>query len=458
MPLFPRYEGPPLIEQICAVANMTAAYRQVRDNIAAYRRGRSAGPDGVTLRDFDADWPAQMAQIAEELRSNTYRAMPPQLVEIPKRGGGARAIAIMALRDRIAQRAVLQVLGPVFDPHFLDCSYGCRPGLSVADALGRVARYAQQGHTWVVDADLADYFASIDQTILLALVRQRVAEPAVLRLIAHWLDAGAHTAAATPIDPAPPAASLVSRGAAALRGVLDGAVPPAGPPLADPYAAAAWEHPGDGWVSPYAGPPAPGYGSPINALWSAFLLARPLIEGGRRALPHLRRIGGRRALLASGVAAGALAAYELALRWQPHRPRGAVQGGPLSPLLANIYLHPFDVALTSQGLRLVRFMDDFVILCPARADAERALALVERQLATLRLRLNPEKTSIRDYREGLDFLGSSLAPRRRGPSLEQGLESFADAQRALREAMDQARAGARRARRRVGRSGRPGKK
>ncbi len=457
MALFPRYEGPPLIEQICAVSNMTAAYRQVRANIAAYRRGRSAGPDGVTLRDFDADWPTQMAQLTEELRSNTYRALPAQLVEIPKRGGGARAIAILAMRDRIAQRAVLQVLGPVFDPLFLDCSYGCRPGLSVADALSRVARYAQQGHTWVVDADLADYFASIDQTILLALVRQRVAEPAVLRLIASWLDAGAHTAAATPIDPSP-AASLVSRGVTALRGLLDGAAPPPAP-LADPYATAAWEHPGDGWVSPYAGAPVGGYrNSPINTLWSAFLLARPLIEGSRRVLPYLRRIGGQRAMIAGGVAAGALAAYELAQRWQPLRPRGTVQGGPLSPLLANIYLHPFDIALTSQGLRLVRFMDDFVVLCATRADAERALVLIERQLTALRLRLNPAKTSIRDYDEGIDFLGSSLAPRRRGPTLEQGLESFIDAQRALREAMQQARAGARRARRRVGRRARPGKK
>jgi RNA-directed DNA polymerase len=146
-------------------------------------------------------------------------------------------------------------------------------------------------------------------------------------------------------------------------------------------------------------------------------------------------------------ACSSLAAYELAVRWQERRPLGTIQGGAISPLLANIYLHPFDLALTSQGLRLVRFMDDFVIMCASRAEAEAALELVVRQLETLRLRVNPAKTQIVNYGEGLEFLGQALAPRRRGPTLEQGLTSFEEADERIRAAIRQARAGAAKARR-----------
>ena len=91
-------------------------------------------------------------------------------------------------------------------------------------------------------------------------------------------------------------------------------------------------------------------------------------------------------------------------------------------------------------------MDDLVVLCANRDEAEQVLRLIERQLATLRLRLNPEKTRIVDYGEGLEFLGQALAPRRRGPTLEQGLASFEEADRRIREALRQARAGARKMR------------
>jgi RNA-directed DNA polymerase len=456
MRLFPAYDGPPLIAQICQVENMTRAYRQVRANIAAYRRARGAGPDGMSLRDFDAAWPEHMAQLCDELLQGTYQPLPPRTVNIPKKSGGERAIAIMTIRDRIAQRATLQVLEPLFDPLLHDASFGCRPRLSVADAVNRVARFAQQGYTWVVDADIADYFPSIDQRLLLALVRQRIPDVQVLRLLAAWLASGAHTDS-TPLTwehRGPP--SLIDQGVQAVQRLFDsGDPPPVGPlpPFNDPYGAAAWDQPQiDGWSAPYAGPPSIGWGgagarSPINNLWTAFLLAKPLLAGARRAWPALRQIGGQRAAVAGGVAAAALAAYELAARWPQQRPRGTMQGGPLSPLLANIYLHPFDIALSSQGLRLVRFMDDFVVLCATPEEAERTLTLIERQLAVLKLRLNAEKTSLRNYADGLDFLGQSLTPRRRGPTIEHGLTSFAEADEALRNAMQHARQGARKARR-----------
>jgi RNA-directed DNA polymerase len=79
-------------------------------------------------------------------------------------------------------------------------------------------------------------------------------------------------------------------------------------------------------------------------------------------------------------------------------------------------------------------MDDFVIMCASRVEAEQALHLANRQLATLRLALNEAKTSVASYADGVEFLGQALAPRRGGPRLEHGLASFDEAQQALRKA------------------------
>jgi RNA-directed DNA polymerase len=114
--------------------------------------------------------------------------------------------------------------------------------------------------------------------------------------------------------------------------------------------------------------------------------------------------------------------------------RGTPQGGALSPLLANIYLHPFDLALTSQGLRLVRFMDDFVIMCASKSEAEHALKLAQQQLTALRLALNAEKTRLVSYSDGLEFLGHALAPRQGGSRPGRALTSFTEAEHALRDA------------------------
>lgn len=86
--------------------------------------------------------------------------------------------------------------------------------------------------------------------------------------------------------------------------------------------------------------------------------------------------------------------------------RGALQGGALSPLLCNVYLHPFDLTLTSAGLALVRYADDWVVLCKTRREAEAALARASSELAQLRLALNPYKTRITSFDQGFSFLGA----------------------------------------------------
>ncbi len=444
MPIFPRYNGPPLMNQICSVENLTLAWRRVRTNIQVARRGRSAGVDAVTLRDFEADWANQMTQLADELASGTYRPLPPKRVTIPKSSGGERAIAILAVRDRVAQRAVQQALDPLFDPLFLDSSYGCRPHVGVPDALARVERYAEQGLTWVVDADISRYFDSLDQRILMGLLRQRIEEPLILQLVVRWLEVGAFNAAEHAPLAEPHGSQLWQRGGAMLRQLLDAeaAPPPSGStngyePV-DPYAAGMWES-GAPLSSAYTPLPPVRQGGMVNQLWTAASLVQPAIQGFRYALPHIQRIGPRRLLLAGALAAGAVTAGELALRAQSVARRGTPQGGSLSPLLSNLYLHPFDLALTSQGLRLVRFVDDFVVMCPTEQEAHRALALAERQLQMLRLTLNAEKTRIVQYNDGLEFLGAALAPRQSGPSFIEGATNFEEAHTRLRAAARQVR-------------------
>lgn len=436
MRLFPRYSGAPLIDQIVSVENLTLAWRRVRSNIKLAQRGRSSGPDAVTLRDFEHDWARHMGTLADELRNGSYRPVPPKRISIPKASGGQRAIAILTVRDRVAQRAVQQVLEPLFDPFFLDCAYGCRPGLGVPQAIERVQRYADQGLTWVVDADISNYFESIDQRIVLGLVRQRIDDGAVMRLIAQWLSTG--TIDQSDVQPLHSPTTMLGRAGEAVQRFFD---------HDDHRAHDIYDDPRMGesmWPSDHAdmwgqGSALASHGGGIEQkLWTAAMVARPVVRGVRMALPYAQRLGTRRLAVAGAVAASALAAGEVLVRQQARR-RGTPQGGALSPLLANIYLHPFDVALTNHGVRIVRFMDDFVLMCRTSEDAYSAYALAERQLHALRLTMNAEKTHVLPYSDGLDFLGHALVPRQHGPRLGQGVRTFSETEHALRTAADQVR-------------------
>ena len=106
---------------------------------------------------------------------------------VPKAKGGLRPLGLWALRDRIAQRVVYDYLLPIFDPMFLDCSYGYRPGRSVAHAVEQVILYRNANLRWLVDADIKKCFDNIDPKILMGLVRKRLFHQQVLILIESWL-------------------------------------------------------------------------------------------------------------------------------------------------------------------------------------------------------------------------------------------------------------------------------
>lgn len=165
----------------------TAALR--RAWLAVKRTGGGAGVDGMTIQKFEADLEAELTQLRQQLISGDYAPRPLRRILVPKPNGGLRPLALWALRDRIAQRLVYDIIAPSFEAIFLPCSMGFRPGLGVADAVARVQALRHENRRWVVDADIKDCFDSIDRVRLLDLVAQRVADPLLLRYVERWLTA-----------------------------------------------------------------------------------------------------------------------------------------------------------------------------------------------------------------------------------------------------------------------------
>ena len=285
-----------LYDQVWRGDVLREAWKRVRRNRGA------AGIDGQSIRDVEQYGVERLLEeLGAELRAGEYRPSVVRRRYIPKADGRERPLGIPTVRDRVAQMAVKLVLEPIFEADFLPCSYGFRPQRSATMALETLRKLGAKGGHHVLDADIRDYFGSIDHDQLMKLVERRISDRRVLKLLRHWLTAG----------------------------VME-----------------------EGTVSPTVA--------------------------------------------------------------------GTPQGGVISPLLSNIYLHVLDVLWTRHSAplgTLVRYADDFVVMCRTRKDCERAEERIRVILGRLGLELHPEKTRrvvLFDGQEGFDFLGCHLHKRLSG--------------------------------------------
>ena len=151
----------------------------------------AAGVDGVTWESYGRDLEANLQDLHVRVHSGRYRARPSRRAYIPKADGRLRPLGIAALEDKILQRAVVEVLNAVYEADFLGFSYGFRPGRGPHDALDALsAGIFKKRVNWVLDADIRDFFTSLDQSWLAKFLGHRIADKRVLRLISKWLSAG----------------------------------------------------------------------------------------------------------------------------------------------------------------------------------------------------------------------------------------------------------------------------
>src|SRR5271157_1514928 len=177
-----------LIDKVYKRKNLEMAWDRVQAN-----RG-SGGVDGQSLEGFGQQLGSELNRLQTELKEEAYQPRPVRQVQIPKAGkpGEFRTLGIPTIYDRVCQQALLNRLEPIFEPVFDDANFGYRRGRSTKNALRKVWKEIASGREWIVDADLKDFFGSVDHEKLLTLVAQRVADGRVLRLIKAMLKAGSY--------------------------------------------------------------------------------------------------------------------------------------------------------------------------------------------------------------------------------------------------------------------------
>lgn len=284
-----------LIDKVYASLNLYSAACKVTG------KKKAAGVDGQSCEAFAEYLFVETRKLSEEIRTQNYRPSAIRRVHIPKPGrpNETRPLGIPTVRDRVVQKAILNVIEPILDHQFHERSFGFRHGRGAHDALRIVEQKLQEGYVYVVDADLKGYFDTIPKDRLMALIKERISDSRLLKLIQLFLD--------------------------------------------------------------------------------------------QNILEELRE-------------------------WTPIA--GVPQGAVLSPVLSNLYLNPLDHQMSDRGFEMVRYADDFVVLCRSESEAVSALASIRAWVEEAGLILHPTKTKIVDSRTesfaflGYSFHGDKIYPRR----------------------------------------------
>jgi len=196
-----------LVDKVYKMKNLELAWQKVRKNRGA------GGIDGESIETFEGNLAENLTKLHEELKADTYQPQPVRQKMIPKPGqpGKERPLGIPRVYDRVCQQALTNRLEPIFEPVFDDANFGYRKGRSAKDALRKVWKELQEGREWIVDADLKDFFGSVDHEKLLLLITQRIADGRVLSIIESILKAGCYTQGKTlPTERGTPQGGVVS--------------------------------------------------------------------------------------------------------------------------------------------------------------------------------------------------------------------------------------------------------
>lgn len=173
-----------LMEAVVDGANIETAWKNVKANRGA------PGPDGITIAEFPDWFRPRWPTIRQQLLDGTYRPEPVRRKAIDKPDGGQRLLGIPNVIERLIQQAIVQVLTPIFDPHFSESSFGFRPKRSAHGAAKQIRHIIRRGHRFAADIDLSKFFDRVQHDVLMARVARRIDDKLLLRLIGRYLRAG----------------------------------------------------------------------------------------------------------------------------------------------------------------------------------------------------------------------------------------------------------------------------
>lgn len=147
----------------------------------------SAGVDRITLRQYETRLDLNLRILQDQLSRAAYYPLPLIKMFIPKKNGEKRMLCIPAVVDRIAQKAVLHRIEPILEREFETCSYGYRKGRGVRQAVMKIKEFRDQGYRYVVDADIDDFFNTVDHDLLMTKLEEVLHDDAIIHLVRLWI-------------------------------------------------------------------------------------------------------------------------------------------------------------------------------------------------------------------------------------------------------------------------------